>query len=313
MRVITYLLPISGEMLLENLENQTEVSLEAAFVPETYYSDCQAQINWLRKHDVPFRAPSELNSGELRDWVRSFDLDYGISVGYDKKLPEWLYDYPTGGTINFHPSLLPDYRGANPYFWTIRNDEDRTGVTLHYMDGGYDTGPIIKNREISVENGETMGTLFYKLNQIGIELIDELIEQIRSDGKAPAGRPQPEKSDINKAPRVRQRHLRIDWSEAGRTIQRHVRAANPFLGAFTTFKGTRITVYEISLLDQSPSNETDDEPPGRILATPEGPAVRCGDGWARLEVVQVGQGYTASGKEFQSREKKAFEVLDKVI
>ena len=164
LRVVTYLLPLSGELLLETLANNRNVEVAAAFVPKTYYSDCTAQMQWLENQGVPYRVPDTIESEDLRNWVRSLELDLGISVGYDKKLPEWLYGYPDGGTINFHPSLLPDYRGANPYYWTLRNGEETTGVTLHYMDSGFDTGPIIKTQKITLEADDTMGTLFFKLN-----------------------------------------------------------------------------------------------------------------------------------------------------
>lgn len=310
-RVVTYLLPLSGEMLLQRFHQHPEVTLEAAFVPETYYSDCSGQIQWLKNHDIPYRVPDSLDDN-IRSWVTDFDLDFGLSVGYDKKLPEWLFSYPDYGTINLHPSLLPDYRGANPYFWVLRNQEESTGVTLHYMDGGFDTGPIIKNREVSVETDETMGTLFFKLNRIGLDLLEESIEKSARNKTPPEPRVQPDASDVKKAPKVEERHLRIDWDQPAGAIDAHVRAANPFLGSFTTFKGSKIRVYEVEPCDP-PADAESAPSAGRIHATPEGPCVRCESGWLRLTVVQVGQRYKASGKVFQQREQKAFDVLNKVI
>ncbi len=75
------------------------------------------------------------------------------------------------GFINVHPSLLPKYRGPNPYSAVILNEENETGVTLHFMDESFDTGDIVAQKKVSLSEVETMGTLFNRTNLIALEML----------------------------------------------------------------------------------------------------------------------------------------------
>lgn len=307
MNLIIYLLPLSGEILLNELLEHSEVQIQAALIPESFRGDCRAQMQKLEKEDIPFRIPGDLSSNNFMQWVESFSLDLGVSVGYDKKLPAELVNRPAHGTMNIHPSLLPEYRGANPYFWAIRNREETSGVTIHWMDEEFDTGPIIDQQKLKLAEDETMGTLFFLLNRWGIEQTIEIIEQYLESGSFPDSHTQ-SKDAHEEAPSVTDIDLRIDWQEPYREIDALVRAANPFLGAFTTFRGGIVRIYEVEKTSPEPLKK-----PGKVEKTNEGPVVHCQNSGVLLRVVQMEQFYKTSGKDFQQREKKAFEVLDRMI
>jgi len=307
MNLIIYLLPLSGEILLNELLEHSEVEVKAALIPESFRGDCETQMERLEKEEIPYRIPKDLSSDDFRTWIDSFSLDLGVSIGYDKKLPVELVERPQHGTMNIHPSLLPEYRGANPYFWVIRNQEETSGVTVHWMDEEFDTGPIIDQQKLTIAVDETMGTLFFLLNRWGVEQTIEIIEQFLETGSFPDSYAQTN-SDHPKAPSVRDVDLRIDWQEPYDEIDALVRAANPFLGAFTTFRGGIVRVYEVEEI----SPETQKEP-GKVEKTKQGPLVHCQDSGVLLRVVQMEQFYKTSGKDFQRREEKAFEVLERMI
>lgn len=300
--IIAYLLPMSGEILLSELLESDFARVQKAILPESFIQDCDNLVNQIENKNIPFRVPSNLDDDSFREWIKDSNADVGASVGYDKKLPEWLLSFPEHGTINIHPSLLPRYRGANPYFWVIRRRESETGVTLHYMDEEFDTGPIIRQKSVELEPEETMGTLFFLLNRLGVNMMSDVLEQLAETGDPPDSRPQESKQTPN-APKVKDRDLRIDWEEQFEEIDALVRAGNPFFGAYTTFRGAMVKIYEISSVEM---NEDADEPPrpGTVRTTPNGPVVRCADRWAQLDVVQVEQLYKTTGKTFQEREKK---------
>jgi len=311
MNIVTYLLPLSGEMLLSSLQNMDFINVKASFIPESYVNDCQTSIQYLESNDIPYCIPTSFDN-EVQSWFESFDLDLGLSVGYDKILPKWAFDGPSNGTINLHPSLLPQYRGANPYFWVIRNRESETGVSLHYMDEGLDTGPVIDRSSVLLDDSKTMGELFKELNRLGIDRMVKILKKWEQGASLPDGDPQPQSNDFPEAPKLQSDDLRINWDEPYHEIDALIRAGNPHYGACTTFKGEQIRIYEIERVTVDAKNEQSLEP-ATIRKTERGPIVKCDDAWCRLESVQVNQKYIASGKEFQRREQDAFTVLSKVV
>ena len=90
------------------------------------------------------------NSDSFRRQLLKLNPDIMIVASWSEKLEKATYDMPKTATINIHPSLLPKYRGPNPYFWVIKNREPKSGVTLHLVDGGLDTGAILDSREVDV-------------------------------------------------------------------------------------------------------------------------------------------------------------------
>lgn len=83
------------------------------------------------------------SSCELESWVKSLSPDLIVVYSMSQLLKENIYSIPRFGTINLHPSYLPEYRGPNPIFWMYYNMEKQGGVTVHYIDQGEDTGNII--------------------------------------------------------------------------------------------------------------------------------------------------------------------------
>ena len=96
--------------------------------------------------------------------LRDLDIDIAVVCSFNYKIPKVMLDIPKDGFVNVHPSLLPKYRGGNPYSAVIMNGEKESGVTLHLMDEGFDTGDILLQKTFKINPTETMGTLFNKTN-----------------------------------------------------------------------------------------------------------------------------------------------------
>ena len=308
--LIVYLLPLSGELLLQELLELENVRIKTALLPENFIRECQSLLPVLEKNDIRYKFPrGNLEDEELRNWVRKDNYDLGVSIGYDKKLPSWLINTPRLQSINIHPSLLPSYRGGNPYFWVIKNREKKTGVTLHIMDENFDTGPVICQEEYQLNENALMGEIFITLNKMGSQMAGDLVDRLAGGEAMPETTPQGQVEDPPTAPRVEDRHLRIDWSESFADIEALVRAGNPFFGAFSLFKGQKLEIYE---LEKAPEIEKNSKP-GRIFTTDKGPAVCCGNGWARLKNVSLQHQYRLSGQAFQRREKETIKVLKQLV
>ena len=85
----------------------------------------------------------DLKSPELIDTIKKLNIDMAVVCSFNYKIPEVLLNAVKDGFINLHPSLLPEYRGSNPYSRVIMNNEKVTGVTLHHMSKEFDKGDII--------------------------------------------------------------------------------------------------------------------------------------------------------------------------
>jgi len=105
--------------------------------------------------------------------------DIILSVGFRHIIPQEILNLPPLGAINFHKSLLPLNRGANPVFWTIL-EGTQAGVSIHFMDQGIDTGPIIAQAEIEPEFSDNAKTLYGKLDSLQIKLFKEHWPKIRN-------------------------------------------------------------------------------------------------------------------------------------
>lgn len=85
--------------------------------------------------------------------LQAFLPEIGIAACFPWRLPRAAREAPRLGILNLHPSLLPVGRGPEPIFWTLRRGEPITGVTVHWMDAGFDTGPIVLQKPLPVPDG----------------------------------------------------------------------------------------------------------------------------------------------------------------
>jgi len=104
--------------------------------------------------------------------VRECEPDYIVSVGYDHLVPEDILAVPEEGCLNLHPALLPYNRGKSPNVWSIVEGTP-AGVTLHYMDGEFDTGDIVAQREIETSLDDTGKDLHRRLERAQYDLFTE--------------------------------------------------------------------------------------------------------------------------------------------
>lgn len=118
------------------------------------------------------------NSRDFVQQVKTLQPDLIVVAAFSRILKAQLIATPRLGCVNVHPSLLPSYRGPDPYFWVLRNKEKKSGVTVHYIDEGIDSGNIIVQREVQVDASETESTLENKCNVLAATALEEAISLI---------------------------------------------------------------------------------------------------------------------------------------
>ncbi len=182
--------------------------------------------------------------------LKQYRADLVIVNSYSLILRPDILTIPPLGAINVHGGLLPHYRGANVLNWVLVNGERETGVTLHYMDEGIDTGDIIIQKKIPIGLLDTAFTLRGKLHRAGCELLSELWSLLEAGAPIPC-----HKQDDARAAYYRRRKPedgRIDWSLSEKEIYNLVRAlVKPWPGAFYHDKtGKKVVIDEFLNLEK---------------------------------------------------------------
>ncbi len=232
--------------------------------------------------------------------VRKWGAEAAVVVAYGVILPRDVLEAPRYGCFNLHASLLPDYRGAAPIQRAILDGRSLTGVTVIKMDEGVDTGGIIVQREVSIRDDDTAGTLHDRLAEAGAGLVLRALDLVASGRAAP--RPQPA-GPAAPAPPLGPADEVIDWTRSALDIARQVRALSPVPGAYTLFGGRRIKVWKVAVVPgpaaaAAPAGQ--DRPrPGEIVTLADGvPVVATGKGSLALRVLQPAGGLRMPAEDF---------------
>lgn len=200
----------------------------------------QSMIQSANSFNVPvFPFANTPNEPQLIRQLSAIDADIGVICSYDIKLSRDFLKTTKMGYINCHPSMLPKYRGANPYHHIIKSGDTMTGVTLHFADQNFDTGEIILQKEIPIEPNETMGTLFNRSNFLIADALIYVLKNFEVSGEIPSRKQ--EKGKFPTAPRV-PTNVVIDFKKDVVEIERLVRACNPFYNAILFFRGTMFKI-----------------------------------------------------------------------
>ncbi|NWF92889.1 MAG: methionyl-tRNA formyltransferase [Syntrophaceae bacterium] len=204
------------------------------------------------KYGLTILQPEKVREEAFQQRIESLRPDLIVVVAYGQILPRSLLEIPRYGAINVHASLLPKYRGAAPIVWAILKGERVTGVTTMMMDEGMDTGDILLQEEIPIDEKETGESLHERSAALGAQLLRRTLEGLKAGTIHPI--PQ-DHSKATYAPPIRKEDGRIDWSREAKEIDRQVRAFNPWPGAFTEWNGRLLKIYGGEVREGGPRGE----------------------------------------------------------
>jgi methionyl-tRNA formyltransferase len=133
----------------------------------------------LEKHGIEMiEIEVSINSETSLQKLKSYDPDLLISIAGNQIFKKPLIELAPKGCLNLHTALLPKYRGLMPSFWVLKNDETNTGVSVFFVDEGIDSGPILVQKKIKIEN-RTQEELIQYTKKLGMDAIIEAIEKIQ--------------------------------------------------------------------------------------------------------------------------------------
>lgn len=134
-----------------------------------------------KKLNIDIIRTDNINNKKLINIIRQKKPDILVSVYFNQILSKINLAIPKKGTINIHPAYLPNYKGISPAFWVLSNNEKSTGVSIHYIDKGIDTGKIIRQKKYTIHKNDTEDSLYWNLTMIGIPLLIKSIQDIKKD------------------------------------------------------------------------------------------------------------------------------------
>lgn len=230
------------------------------------------------EYGVEIYQPEKISSEEAIDQLCTYEPDVIVVASYGQIIPTEILDLPRYGCINVHASLLPKYRGAAPIQRAIMNGEKYTGISIMFMDEGLDTGDIIMQAPVTIEENMDHGELESLLAVKGSELLMDVIAILES-GSMP--RKQQKAHKASYAHMISKKEEKINWEWEADQIRNHIRALSPRPAAYTSMDGTRFKIYSTRFVDADSEGV-----PGEILKiTDDGFIVQTGKGC--LEILEV--------------------------
>jgi len=198
-------------------------------------------------------------------------------------VPEEFLNIPTHGSIQYHPSLLPAYRGASAINWPIILGEKETGLSIFWPDNGLDTGDVLLQKKTPLSATDTMGDLYFKrLFPMGVDAMLESVDLVKA-GKAP--RIKQDEAKATYEGRATADIARIDWGKSWRQIDPLVRGCNPVPGAWTTLDGKTLQIFEVTPIPAKDPKGISGKYGEVVAVEADGFTVVCPDG--RIKVLRV--------------------------
>ena len=231
------------------------------------------------EHNLTMYQPEKLSGSDEMKEILTLDIDLIITAAYGQYVPTKLLNAPTHRAINVHASLLPKYRGAAPIHYAVLNGDEKTGITIMYMEKEMDAGNIISQREIAINDEDDTGNLFEKLSLVGRDLLMDTLPAIFAGENESIVQ---NEDEVTFSPMISKEQEKIDWTLTAREVFNHIRALRPAPGAYTILEDQRFKIWAAEVVEDNTSAE-----PGTIIfADTKEMYVACGEG-SVLSLIEV--------------------------
>ena len=252
-----------------------------------------------QQHNIPVLISDKVNfKSKLHQFLHKINPELAVVLTFPFRIPSKCLEQPSLGFYNFHPGLLPEYRGPDPVFWQIRNREKYGGISIHKMTERIDEGPLLMTEVLEIKPEDTYGMHWYKLQTLVFSAMNKFMNTITSD----LSNFQYRKQDIRLAkywPSPIPDDLEIHWKKAkADDIRALANASNPsYQGATTSFNQFDLRLFEVEKVEYCSKQHAS---PGTWLNSNEknAPVVACiNKEFIRLNTIMLNQG-VISGKGF---------------
>ncbi|WP_028844445.1 methionyl-tRNA formyltransferase [Thermodesulfovibrio thiophilus] len=244
------------------------------------------------EHRLPLIQPDRVRDENFIKMLKELNPEFIVVVAYGKIIPGEILKIPEYGCINLHASLLPKYRGAAPIQWALIKGEKITGVTTMLIDEGLDTGPILLQKEVLIEDEDNAQSFSEKLSRIGADLIVETLDKMRKGVITPI----PQSGESSYAPQLKKEDGKINWSVSAIEIFNLIRGTYPWPCAYSFFKNERVKIIKAQVMEG-------ESEPGMIVKAKNELIVATGRGFLKILLIQPEGKKIMTAKEFISGRK----------
>ncbi len=194
--------------------------------------------------------PEKMKGSSLIKEIESLNPDLIVIVAF-RILPKEIFTIPKYGSVNLHASLLPKYRGAAPINWAIINGEKETGVTTFFLKETVDTGNIILQKNIPINDDDDAGTIHDKLSYTGAETVLETVRLIENGNVKVTLQ---DDSLASPAPKIFKDDCKINWDQGSANIYNFIRGLSPYPASYTHLDNKIVKIYKSRLTNSQVSS-----------------------------------------------------------
>lgn len=236
------------------------------------------------KAGIPVLQPENLKSPDFLQELASYNADLQIVVAF-RMLPEAVWSMPKYGTFNLHASLLPRYRGAAPINWAVINGDKETGITTFFLKHEIDTGNIILQEKVAIDEEDNAGDVHDKLMYLGADLVLKTLKMIEEDNVIT--RPQDD-AQASPAPKIFKDTAKLDFDKCAADIRNLVRGMAPYPAAWFNIKLQDGNESMMKIFKVSTEKKNHNYSVGTILTDGKKMLkIACKDGFINLLEVQM--------------------------
>src|SRR6478736_13512 len=303
MRIVVHGQQAFGRAVLEALLNRGDDVVAVYVAPEKPGAKADPLKEAALAAKLPVYQPESYRKPEVWDAFRALKPDLQVMAFVTLFVPEDFLHIPTHGSIQYHPSLLPAYRGPSAINWPIIKGEHETGLSIFWPDNGLDTGAVLMQKKTPISTTDTLGTVYFdRLFPMGVEAMLEGVDLVKA-GKAP--RIKQDESKATYEGRCGPGNAHIDWGKPWEQIDRLIRGCNPAPGAWGKLGDKTVKIF-----DAKPRPAKDPKgiagKLGEVVAVDaDGFTVVCADGRFKVTRVQPDGGKKIDASEFISTAKLA--------
>ena len=242
--------------------------LKDFFLPSKEYS-------YIKSYGLPEIKSKSANSEEFKKELLNLNPDIVLVGTWSEKLNKEIIQLPKIAMINAHPSLLPKYRGPNPYLQTILHCEKQSGITFHLMNEKFDAGPILLQKTIEIKPNDTGKELKERTVLTARSAVTELLNMLADDFIIPVDQSEERATYFSQ---IKQDDVMLDFNKSAEEISAHIRAFYPWSKTFFGYKNKFFipNPYSIEILDND-TNITEPSTITEIDDKEKSITIICGD------------------------------------
>jgi methionyl-tRNA formyltransferase len=296
MRIVVHGQQAFGKAVLEALLKRGENVVAVYVAPEKPGQKADPLKEAAAAAGLPIYQPASYRKPEVWEEFRALKPDLQVMAFVTLFVPEEFLSIPTKGSIQYHPSLLPKYRGPSAINWPIIQGDAETGLSIFWPDNGLDTGDVLLQKTTPISDADTLGTVYFdRLFPMGVDAMLESVDLVKA-GKAP--RIKQDEAQATYEGRCTADNARIDWGKPWRQIDRLIRGCSPAPGAWTTLNGQILQVFEATPLPAKDPKGIAGKMGEIVAVGVDGFTVVCADGRFNVTRVKPADGGKVAAADF---------------